>query len=84
MTRRFEAGKPVRVEGKIEAERRVILDTDNAQRIRFDRRRIPVRRDRSIILVIDGQGIEWLASSTVTEFERTKTGAWVALEPGGR
>lgn len=81
VTRRFDLARPHRVNATTQGDRRLIIETENVQRMKFSRSDIPLRSDRSIILQLDGQPIEWLVGSEVTEFERTVNGAWVALPP---
>lgn len=66
---------------RIEPGNRLILDTRNVQRIRIDRSALPLQPDRSIVLRLDGQGIEWRADSQVTEFERSANGDWSPVKP---
>lgn len=84
VTRRFEINRPIRVTATIQGDRRLIIESENVQRIKIDRAQIPLRRDRSIILQLDGQPIEWMVKSEVTEFERTSTGIWVDVPPAGK
>lgn len=78
---RFDAQQPVRVQVISAEGRRLVLDTHNVSRLRIDRAQVPVQRDRSIVLLLDGQGIEWLASSKVVEFERSENGVWRPVRP---
>jgi hypothetical protein len=77
--KRFDELRPVDAQARTEGDHRLIIQTENVRRIRIDRKRLPLRRDRSISLQLDGQGIEWLASSPVDEFERSNTGEWKAV-----
>lgn len=63
------------------AGHRLALDTRNVGRLRIDRQRLPLRRDRSIALILDGQGFEWRADSKVIEFERSINGVWTPVKP---
>ncbi len=64
------------------AERqRLVLETRNVQRVRIDREKLPLDRRLSVALVLDGQAVEWLAKSPVTEFERSPNGVWVPVAP---
>ncbi len=79
--RRFDTDRPARVQVLDTAERRLVLDTHNVRRIRIDRATAPVRPDRSVALILDGQGIEWVANSKTTLFERTRNGEWLPVPP---
>lgn len=61
--------------------RRLVLDTRAVRRLHIDRARLPLHRDRSIVLILDGQGIEWRANSTVDLFERSENGVWTPVKP---
>ena len=78
---RFDARAAIGVQVMKAEGHRVALETQNVQRLHIDRGRLPVRQDRSIALILDGQGIEWLASSPVTEFERSENGVWAPVKP---
>lgn len=56
--------------------RKLVLDTDNVKRLRLTRERLPLTRNRSIVLQIDGQGIEWTANHVAIELERSTAGEW--------
>lgn len=57
------------------------LTTRNIKRMRLSRDHIGgMRQDRSISLLVDGQGIEWLPKSRVIELRRTTTGAWEVVK----
>ena len=60
---------------------RLVLETRNVQRLRIDRDKLPLDRRRSVALVLDGQPVEWLAKSPVTEFERSANGVWIPVPP---
>lgn len=72
----FREGEQPRVEYRIESPRRLVIDTHNVQRLRIERSQLPMQTRGSIVLQLDGQGIEWTASSTTVEFERSANGDW--------
>ena len=73
---RFQTDEPARVELAITSPERLVIDTQNVRRLRVDRQRLPMNTRRSIVLRLDGQGIEWTADSDVSEFERSVNGEW--------
>ncbi len=81
---RFNAQQRAGVEVHAEAGNRLVIDTHNVRRLHIDRDRVPLDRRRSISLQLDGQGLEWLASSKVVEFERAMNGEWVPAKPDQR
>lgn len=52
------------------------LTTRNVQRMRLTRLGLPLQAD-TIVLRIDGYGIEWRPNRAVVEVERTNAGVWV-------
>jgi hypothetical protein len=58
---------------------KLVLDTDNIKRLRLTREGLPLSRHRSIVLRIDGQGIEWTPKYVAVELERSSTGAWTVV-----
>ena len=78
---RFDSQQPAHATVLGAADHRLAIDTRNVQRLRIDRERLPFKHDRSIALILDGQGIEWLANSRVVEFERSANGAWTPVKP---
>ena len=66
------------------ATNRLSIDTRNVRRLHIDRDRIPLNRRRSVSLQLDGQGLEWLASSQVEEFERSVNGVWIPVKSEAR
>ena len=69
------------VETQREADRRLVIETRNVRRLRIDRQRAELSQRRSVALQIDGQGLEWLARSQVSEFERSVNGEWKPVKP---
>jgi hypothetical protein len=78
---RFDRTRAVQLEVLSAAGRRLAIDTHNVRRLRIDRAQLPLQRDRSIALILDGQGIEWRADSKVVEFERSENGVWMPVTP---
>lgn len=72
---RFEGDQPARVTGGVSAGR-VVLDTDNVRVLRIDRRKLPFARNRSVPLLLDGQGIEMTGKSDLVELIRSRNGQW--------
>lgn len=60
--------------------RRLVIDTQNVQRLRIVRDELPIETSGSIVLRLDGQGIEWLADSGVEWFKRSRNGNWDAAD----
>lgn len=58
-----------------------MIETRNVQRLHIDRDTSPLDRNRSVALILDGQGLEWLARSKVVEFERSPNGVWMPVKP---
>jgi hypothetical protein len=78
---RFEPQQRAAVEARREDGNRLVIDTRNVRRMRIDRTRAELNLRRSVALQIDGQGLEWLPKSDVTEFERSVNGAWTPVKP---
>ena len=72
-------GRPARVTAQIEGGIRLLLQTENVRRLTIRRSVAPLARDRSTILVLDGQPLEWLASSKVETFARSANGVWTPV-----
>lgn len=72
----YEAGRPGRVRAAITAPNKLELETRNVKRLRITREGLPLPRDRSIVLRIDGQGIEWTRDYLAVELERSPAGVW--------
>ncbi len=81
---KFDDQQPVRVDILAAADRRLAIDTHNVQRLKIERANLPLETNRSISLQLDGQGLEWRSDSTVTIFERLRTGEWVPVKADGR
>lgn len=77
VTARFDQSKPAFVDFEVTSPNRLAIETRNVRRLWIDRAALPLRTDRSIVLQLDGQGIEWTPTSTTTVFERSPNGAWM-------
>lgn len=78
---RFEPQRRASVEARREDGNRLVIETRNVRRMRIDRTRAELNLRRSVALQIDGQGLEWLAKSEVTDFERSVNGEWQPVKP---
>ncbi len=72
---------PASVRAATERGNRLVIETRNVKRLRIERSKLPLDPERSIALELDGQGIEWLRYSQVTEFERSTNGDWKPVRP---
>jgi hypothetical protein len=81
IVRRYDPGAAAQVQVTTVAGHRLVIETRNVQCLHIDRDTSPLDRSRSIALVLDGQGIEWLARSKVVEFERSPNGVWMPVKP---
>ena len=77
---RFHAAEPIHLQAEIASPRRIVIETRNIRRIRIERHKLPMSRNGSIILRLDGQGIEWTPKSTTTVFERSINGVWMPVK----
>jgi hypothetical protein len=84
ITARIHPDQRTSAQVRTESGNRLVIDTRNVRRLRINRDRVPLNRRRSISLQLDGQGLEWLASSKVVEFECTVNGEWVPVKPESR
>jgi hypothetical protein len=84
LVERFNAQERAAAEVHVEPGNRLVIDTHNVRRLHIDHDRVPLNRRRSISLQLDGQGLEWLASSNVVEYERSMTGEWAPVKPDQR
>lgn len=67
------------VEATVVAPSKLELKTQNVKRLRVTREGLPLARNRSIVLRIDGQGIEWTRRYISVELERSPAGAWTVV-----
>ena len=75
------AGRSPRMRATVAAGNQLILDTENITRFAIAREKLEMARDRSIVLRIDGQTMEWRANSPVREFVRSQSGIWEPVRP---
>jgi|GEM_PF-3543500 len=73
---RIQSDGEARISATIDKPRKLVLDTDNVKRIQITREGLPFPRDRSIVLRVDGQGIEWTRQYFTVVLERSSTGVW--------
>lgn len=78
---RFDPQQPARVSVVDVSDHRLVIDTLNVRRLHIDRSKLPFTVRRSVVLVLDRQGIEWRVSSSASEFVRSTNGAWSAAAP---
>jgi hypothetical protein len=78
---RFNSRERASASARVEPGNRLVIDTRNVRRLRIERRELPLDARRTIVLQLDGQGIEWLAKSRVVEFERSPNGEWMPVKP---
>jgi hypothetical protein len=64
----------------IEPPRTLELTTENVKRIRLTREGLPLARHGSLVLRIDGQGIEWTRKYVAVELERSSAGEWSVVD----
>lgn len=62
------------------AERRLIVDTANIARLEFSRQELPLPRERSVALRVDGRVFEWTPAFDSIVIERRSNGDWVIVE----
>jgi len=67
------------IEVTVTAPRRLELNTRNVKLLRLTREGLPLTRNRSIVLQIDGQGIEWTPKCVAVELERSPAGEWTVV-----
>lgn len=75
----INVARPAKVHATVAAPSTLELTTENVRRIRVTREGLPLARDRSIVLRIDGQGIEWTRKYIAVELERSPAGAWTVV-----
>jgi len=61
---------------------RLELLTENVSRLKIVRRKLALQQQRSIVIQIDGQGIEWTPKVEVVELVRTPSGIWKPVPIG--
>lgn len=81
---RFKDTEPASVRATRIDDQQLVIVTENVQRLFIDRGDVPLDTSRSIALMLDGQPVEWLSTSKVTEFERSVNGKWSPVRPPGK
>ncbi len=76
--------REARVHVTVTQPRKLDIDTRNVRRLRLTRRRLPLARNRSIVLRIDGKGIEWTPDVVAVELERSRSGEWRVVRTRSR
>lgn len=76
---RIDSARHAKVHATIEAPRKLELSTENVKCLRLTREGLPLTRNLSIVLRIDGQGIEWTPRYVAVELERSSAGAWTVV-----
>jgi hypothetical protein len=74
------ADRDARIQATISPPTKLELETDNIKRLRITRERLPLAQNRSIVLRIDGQGIEWTRHYIAVELERSTAGTWTVVD----
>jgi cytoskeletal protein RodZ len=67
------------IEATVAPPQKLELNTRNVKLLRLTREGLPLTRNRSIVLQIDGQGIEWTPKYVAVELERSPAGAWTVV-----
>lgn len=77
---RFTTDRSYQLEARSEAETRLTIRTDNIKRLQIRRSGSGLSAARSIAILIDNQGIEWVSRLEAVELERSINGAWRPIE----
>ncbi len=56
------------------------ITSDNVQRFAITRENLPLARDSSVILRLDGQNMEWTARYSALELARSRSGLWEVVK----
>ena len=75
----IKSARPSKVHARIVSPTKLVLTTENVKRIRVTRAGLPLARNRSIVLLIDDQGIEWTRQYLAVELERSRAGEWTVV-----
>ena len=67
------------VRATVRSPTKLELETENVKRLRITREGLPLVQNRSIVLRIDGQGIEWTRHYVAVELERSSAGTWTVI-----
>jgi hypothetical protein len=74
-----DADQDAKVQATIRPPTGLELETENVKRLRITREGLPLVQNRSIVLRIDGQGIEWTRHYVAVELERSSAGTWTVI-----
>jgi hypothetical protein len=72
----IDPGGATRVRAQTDPPARLVVETENVQRLRLRRARLSLARDRSVALKLDGQMFEWTRATPIVEFARSANGTW--------
>lgn len=72
----IDPGGLTRVRAQADPPARIVVETQNVQRLRMRRERLSLARDRSVALKLDGQTFEWTRATPIVEFARSANGTW--------
>jgi hypothetical protein len=75
---KIDVTAPISVNASTAQHYRLMVETRNVQKMRFDRDRIDFAAGRSIALLLDNQAFEVQSDTLSVEFERSRNGEWVA------
>ncbi len=73
---RFDEREPFELSASARRPSVLEIRSRNVQRIRLARAELPLEKSRSVMIRIDGYGIEWTPRRSVVELERSQNGAW--------
>jgi hypothetical protein len=76
---RIDDSRPASIEPQVNPPRRLALHTTNVRRMRIDRRKLDFPVNKSVVLRIDEQGMEWVAGQDDLELVRSRNGDWNAV-----
>lgn len=75
----IQADQDAAIRATIHPPTKLELETNNIKRLRITREGLPLAQNRSIVLRIDGQGIEWTQQYIAVELERSSAGIWTVV-----
>jgi hypothetical protein len=75
----IKPAEPTFVNAEIVSPTKLVIETDNVRVLRITREGVPLARNRSIVLRIDDQGIEWTRKYIAVELERSPAGEWTVV-----
>jgi hypothetical protein len=76
----IHADREASIRSTVRSPTKLELETDNVKRLRITREGLPLLQNSSIVLRIDGQGIEWTRHYTAVELERSPAGTWTVTD----